>query len=354
MAQSKRLSAQEGAIRFIGLRIGPLAGGLGGPTPDPLRGPCRNSGQPDPFLADGLPITFDALAAPFQTLSRAAVPFSAALSIEEEGGGRRRQAEEGGDEAERRAAQYIRSRDMKVAPKVVFLFKDQDGLGPAFAAALRPDPSSDLRRLEESFELPLERYGIGDGGARGEVVHFVDGRGVYQVSVLQMESYKPPILACALNEVLAQLMDETSETMPTLLVPFISSSTNLKSEKRSLPTDSRRVSLYGLHIGRETDVTCAIMAETQKPPSSLEIHYEPLACFLQLVRVLKLPTVILVGRVGERFSEKGSTDALETLHAMGELLANNVGLCFSRDKVVWSNPSKTSRDEEEPWRALYG
>ncbi|KAF8007428.1 hypothetical protein BT93_K1437 [Corymbia citriodora subsp. variegata] len=243
---------------------------------------------------------------------------------------------------------------MRVAPKVVFLFEDQDGVGPAFAAALRPGPGSDLRRLEESFELPLERYGIGDGGARGQAVHFVDGHGVYQVSMLQMQSYKPPVLACALNEVLAQLMHETSETMPTLLVPFISSSSNLKWEKRSLPVDNRRVSLYGLHIGRETGVTQAIMTQTQKPPSSLEIHYEPLACFVQLVRVLKLPTVILVGRVGERFSGTESTDALETLHTMGELLSNNVGLCFSRDKVVWSNPSKTSKDGEEPWRALYG
>lgn len=134
-----------------------------------------------------------------------------------------------------------------------------------------------------------------------------------KVSMLQMQSYKPPVLACALNEVLAQLMDDTSETMPTLLVPFISSSSNLKWETRSLPVDSRRISLYGLQIGRETDVTRAIIAQTQKPPSSMEIHYEPLACFLQLVRVLKLPTVILIGRVGERFSEKGSTDALEVL-----------------------------------------
>lgn len=243
---------------------------------------------------------------------------------------------------------------MKVAPKVIFLFKDQDGLGPAFANALQPDPSSNLRRLEDSFELPLERYGIGDRGARGEVVHFVDDRGVYQVSVLQMQSYKPPVLACALNEVLARIMDETSETMPTFLVPFISSSSNLKWEKISLPMDSRRICLYCLQIGRETDVTRAITAQTQKPPSPMEIHYEPLACFLHLVRVLRLPTVILVGRVGERFSEKGSADALETLHAMGELLSNNVGLCFSRDKVLWSTPSKTSRDGEEPWRALYG
>ncbi|KAI6673449.1 hypothetical protein NL676_001355 [Syzygium grande] len=239
---------------------------------------------------------------------------------------------------------------MKVAPTVVLLLDGQCGL----AGALGPDPSSDLRRLEESFELPLERYGVGGRGARGEAVHFVDGHGVYQVSMLQMQGYKPPVLACALNEVLAQLMDDTSEMMPTLLVPFISSSSNLKWETRSLPVDSRRISLYGLQIGRETDVTRAIIAQTQKPPSSMEIHYEPLACFLQLVRVLKLPTVILIGRVGERFSEKGSTDALETIHALGELLANNVGLCFSRDKVVWSNPSKTSRDEEEPWRALYG
>lgn len=43
----------------------------------------------------------------------------------------------------------------------------------------------------------------------------------------------------------------------------------------------------------------------------------------------------------------------QVLYKIGELLASSTGLHFSKEKVIW-NPIKTSKDDEAPWRALYG
>ena len=45
---------------------------------------------------------------------------------------------------------------------------------------------------------------------------------------------------------------------------------------------------------------------------------------------------------------------LQILYEMGELLASASGLCFLRDRVMWQPTTNTSKDSEEPWRALYG
>ncbi|ESR61091.1 hypothetical protein CICLE_v10016450mg [Citrus x clementina] len=242
---------------------------------------------------------------------------------------------------------------MKVAPKLIFLLRDPEGLVAAIADALHSNPSSSYRRLEESFELSLEqRYGIKEQKARGQLVHFIDDKGNYQVSVLLLQNYEPPALVCAISEVLAQLNCETS-TLPLLLAPFVVESSKLKGQEKSLAASESKVSLYGLQIGLETDITQAMAARTQKAPSSLQIHCEPLACFLQLVRILKLPTFILIGQRTTSHSNKTSGGELQILHEMGDLLAKNTGLSFRREKIIW-NPAKESKDAQEPWRALYG
>ncbi|KAL9457255.1 hypothetical protein AB3S75_006325 [Citrus x aurantiifolia] len=242
---------------------------------------------------------------------------------------------------------------MKVAPKLIFLLRDPEGLVTAIADALHSNPSSSYRRLEESFELSLEqRYGIKEQKARGQLVHFIDDKGNYQVSVLLLQNYEPPALVCAISEVLAQLNCQTS-TLPLLLAPFVVESSKLKGQEKSLAASESKVSLYGLQIGLETDITQAMAARTQKAPSSLQIHCEPLACFLQLVRILKLPTFILIGQRTTSHSNKTSGGELQILHEMGDLLTSNTGLSFRREKIIW-NPAKESKDAQEPWRALYG
>uniref|UniRef100_A0A5B7BHE4 DUF7894 domain-containing protein n=1 Tax=Davidia involucrata TaxID=16924 RepID=A0A5B7BHE4_DAVIN len=241
---------------------------------------------------------------------------------------------------------------MKVAPKIIFLFKDADGFGTAISDALQPNPNSSLRRLEESFELSLqERYGIKDCKASGDMVHFVDDNGLFQVSVLLLQNYEPPILVCAVNEVLASITGENSSTMPTLVLPFMVGASKLKWEGKN--SSMNKVSLYGMQIGQEIDISEAMFSKTQKPPSQLQIHHEPLACCLQLIRVLKLPSFVLIGQSGQHLSNKASGEELEVIYEIGKLLANNFCLSFSRERITW-NPTKTSRDSEEPWRALYG
>lgn len=228
-------------------------------------------------------------------------------------------------------------RTMKVAPKIVFLFNDCQ----PFFDALRPNPNSSLTTLEDAFHLSLERYGIRDRNASGTLLHFVDDKGSYQLSMVLLQNYEPPILACAVNEVLASITGAQSSPLPTFLVP----SSKLKWEiKNSAP--NHKNALYGMQIGPETETTQALATRTKKPPSLLQIHHEPLAIFIQLARVLKLPTFVLIG-------QNGKGEELEMLHKVGELLASTSGLCFLRERIKW-NPTMTSKDVGEPWRALYG
>jgi hypothetical protein len=240
---------------------------------------------------------------------------------------------------------------MKVAPKLVFLFNDADGFGNAISNALQPNPSSPLHRLEDSFELSLEGYGIRDRKASGKIIHFVDHDGHYQVTILLMEDYEPPVLACAVNEVLASIKEESLSMMPTIVLPIVVSAAKLKLE-RKFSTTSDKVSIYGVQIGPETDITRTMVAKTQKPPLSLQIHHETLACFIQLVRVLDLPTCVLIGQSSEQF-QKTSGEELEVINEMAELLTSMCSLSFLRERIKW-NPTKTSKDDKEPWRALYG
>ncbi|KAJ8899345.1 hypothetical protein K2173_018319 [Erythroxylum novogranatense] len=235
---------------------------------------------------------------------------------------------------------------MKIAPNVIFLFKDSDGLATVIADALQPNPISAFQRLNESFDLPLDRYGISDSKACGKLIHFVDDGGNYQVSLMLLEKYEPPNLVCAVHEVLSQIL-QTSIGLPSLVLPFAGTISQLKWDTKSMGVVGKKAELYGVHVGPETDTMVSITSRLAKLPSSLQIHCEYVACFLQLVQALNLPTSVLICHresVGEE---------LQILYNIGELLATTFGLSFMKDKIKW-NPVKTSRDNEQPWRTLYG
>lgn len=115
----------------------------------------------------------------------------------------------------------------------------------------------------------------------------------FQLSIVLLQNYDPPILACAVNEVLASITGEQSSSLPTFLVP----APKLKWEVKNSAPYHKNV-LYGLQIGPETETTRALAARTEKSPSCFQIHHEPLAIFIQLARVLKLPTFVLIGQSG--------------------------------------------------------
>ncbi|KAG4946844.1 hypothetical protein JHK87_042851 [Glycine soja] len=215
---------------------------------------------------------------------------------------------------------------MKVAPIVVFLFRDTEGFASAISQALHANPSSSFTRQEDFFELSLEAYGIKHLKTSGSVSHFVDDHGAYKVTIVAMEHYEPPVLACALNEVLNKITEDKSSLIPTLLVPFLVESSKVKGHSKSLRSDESKPLIFGTKIGQNTDIMQALLNKTQEPPSSLGVQHETFACFLHFVHIL---------------------------HAIGEILASTTGLQFSEDRVVW-NPKKASGESKEPWRALYG
>lgn len=125
--------------------------------------------------------------------------------------------------------------------------------------------------------------------------------------MILMQDYEPPVLTCAVNEVLASMKEESF----SIVLPIVVAAPKLKLE-RKFSTTSDKVSLYGVQIGPETDITRTMVAKTQKPPLSMQIHHEPLACFIQLVSVLNLPTCVLIGRSSDQF-QKTSGEELEVL-----------------------------------------
>ncbi|KAG8387160.1 hypothetical protein BUALT_Bualt03G0224300 [Buddleja alternifolia] len=241
---------------------------------------------------------------------------------------------------------------MKVAGKVILLLNGGDAFAAAISGSLQPKPSSSLQLLNDLFELPLESYGITDRKASGNIIHFINSNGQYEVSILLLQNYEPPILACALNEILLKLAGEDMSTMPTLIVPFAVSESKLKQENK-YTVKSDKVSVYGIKLGPTTDVTQTLSSKLKKPPPSLQIHQEDLAILLHLVNVVKLPAVVLIGQTSQHTSNKASEDELEVVCEIGELLASVSSLTFSKEKMI-QNPTKTSRDSKEAWRALYG
>ncbi|KAK4437473.1 hypothetical protein Salat_0081200 [Sesamum alatum] len=241
---------------------------------------------------------------------------------------------------------------MKVAEKVILLLNGGDGFSAAIAGGLLPNPKSNFQTLNDSFELPLECYGIKDRKVSGEITHFVNSNGHYEVSILHLQNYEPPILACALNEVLLKLAGEDLSTVPTIIAPFLVPESKIKLENR-YTEKSEKVLVYGIKLGPTTDVIQALSSRLQKSPPLLYINHEGLATLRHLANVMKLPTVMLIGLSGQRISNKNSTEELEVICQIGDHLASISALSFSKEKVV-QNPPKISRESKEAWRALYG
>ncbi|KAH6780990.1 hypothetical protein C2S52_012227 [Perilla frutescens var. hirtella] len=242
---------------------------------------------------------------------------------------------------------------MKLAEKVILLLNGGDGaVAAGIAGGLHPNPNAGFQTTKESFGLSLECYGIKDRMASGEVIHFVDSNGRCEVSLLLLENYEPPILACALNEVLLKLAGDGHSPAPTLIVPFVVPESKLKREHR-YSGKSEKVSLYGMKLGPTTDVSESLSSRLQKSPQFSQILHEELAVVLHLVNVMKLPTVVLIGLTDQRISSKNTKEDLEVICQIAEHLASVSSLTFSKEKMVQS-PTKTSRDGQEAWRALYG
>ncbi|KAL4037022.1 hypothetical protein IC575_000605 [Cucumis melo] len=246
---------------------------------------------------------------------------------------------------------------MKLAPKVIFLLRDSEGFASALSGALRLNPPSTVTTLDEIFEFSLEDYAIKDQKASGNIVHYLDDKGIYQVSVLILQNYEPPVLACALDVVLSHIAGErspsSSKAKPTLVVPSIITSSKLKWESKTLTKNDRTVLLYGTQVGPETDISQTMGAKVKKLPSASQIYYEQLACLYHLIHILKIPAFFVVGLTGRSLSNQAAGEEIQILNEMGELLANSLPLSFSREGIVW-NPKETSKDVKEPWRALYG
>lgn len=241
---------------------------------------------------------------------------------------------------------------MKAATRVILLLKDDGGFASSISNALQPDPNSNLQRLEESFELSLEKYGIRDHKASGNMIHFLNSNRMYEVSVVLLEQTEPPLLACALNEVLASLLEGTSSGIPNLVVPLLVEASKLKLENKNA-ISSYEVSLYRLEFGRLPNLTHALASKIQEAPQSLQIYHEQLACLLHLVHVLDIPALVLVGQHTWHSYSNNLEQDLEVIYRIGELLAEYSSLCFLRERIVW-NPPRSSKASKEPWRALYG
>ena len=101
----------------------------------------------------------------------------------------------------------------------------------------------------------------------------------------------------------------------------------IKLEGGLLTTNSSELP-RGIQVGSEADVSRAITAKNPKPPPSLEIHYEPLACFFQLVRSANLPTFIIAGQRSQSPFNQALSEDLETLYEIRELVAGTIDTYF--------------------------
>ncbi|CAN6238464.1 unnamed protein product [Urochloa humidicola] len=219
---------------------------------------------------------------------------------------------------------------MRVAPRVLVLIRDAAGYGAALSEALRPPPG--LTRESSPFELPLNKYGLDGEKASGELLSFSDSSGSPQVSIFVVPDYKPPLAACAMNEVLELISSQATSADRVLIVPFITISSSyhhgMEHATKASPV------LHGAEIGATTDFTHLLVDGTTKPPTSLQTRSEPILCLLEMVRVLKMPTVLLVASGGQQQGKSSTVSDLEILQCIGEHLARHTSLEFSKESVL--------------------
>ncbi|KAJ1279717.1 hypothetical protein BS78_04G176500 [Paspalum vaginatum] len=237
---------------------------------------------------------------------------------------------------------------MRVAPRVLVLIRDAAGYGAALANALRPPRG--LKRESSPLEIPLSKYGLDGDKASGELLSFSDASGSPQVSIFVLPDYKPPLAACVMNEVLELISSEATSTERVLIVPFITRSSGYHHEMEH--ATKRSAVLYGAEIGAATDFTHLFVDGITEPPTSLQIRSEPILCLLEMVRVLKMPTVLVISGV-QKQSKSSTASDLEVLQCIGEHLAKHINLEFSKETVL-ERGIEQSPIVQEPWRELYG
>lgn len=240
-----------------------------------------------------------------------------------------------------------------LAQAIIITVRDGAGVGSALADALQPRPDSALTRQTSPFELSLHKYGITDRVAAVDLVQFVDAAGSPQVSLLLLPNYEPPVAACAIKEILTSICEQSFSNQPTIIVPLIVEALKSNRDMMTQTISDQEVTLYGVEIGPTNELSQAIIARSAAAPLSLRIPYEPLACLVQMIRVLNLSTVFLIASSGQGQHNKGSDHELEAVCTVGQSLANHVGLHFSKDRLQQEEFVKPKADQE-PWRALYG
>ncbi|EOX93581.1 hypothetical protein QUC31_004193 [Theobroma cacao] len=245
---------------------------------------------------------------------------------------------------------------MKVASNVFFIYDDEDGFANAIAQGLCPTPYP-YNKVFELLHLGLREYDHKYLNLTGSVAQLRDEDNA-KATMVMLHHLEPPILSHAINAVLAKIADakRISSTVPSIVAPFLVPASKLKLEGGNLTTNSNKLPLYGIQVGPETDASRVIAAKTQKPPLSLQIHYEPLACFLQIVRAANLPTSIIVGQRSQSPFNEALIEDQETLYEIGELMASTTGTYFRREqmKTNWIPTAKSGSGGREPWRAFYG
>lgn len=137
----------------------------------------------------------------------------------------------------------------------------------------------------------------------------------FQVSVLILQSYEPPVLACAVNEVLSHIAGDSlpSSSMPTLVVPSVITYSKIKWESKTVTKNDPTVLLYGTEIGPETDISPTMVAKVQKLPPMSQIYHEQLACLLHLIRVSNIPAFFVFGRTGRSLPNQAAGEEIQVL-----------------------------------------
>ncbi|KAG6468107.1 hypothetical protein ZIOFF_072675 [Zingiber officinale] len=252
---------------------------------------------------------------------------------------------------------------MRLAPSVIVLIRDVDGFGHAIADGFRSDPKSNLSRESSSFELSLEKYGFKDRKASGDLIQFVDPLGSPKVSrlvmkianfilVLGLRNIYIPLYSIFLNPLLPQTLTSLP-SQTTLVLPFVMKALKVNRGAMDKPSANEDFVIYTTEIGGTSELTKAMIDDTISAPPSLQIHCESLACLLLMVRILNLPTVLLLASGPRHPNGQSSYPELEVLEKLGGTVARHLGLIFSKDLIPQKNIEK-STSVGEPWRALYG
>ena len=121
------------------------------------------------------------------------------------------------------------------------------------------------------------------------------------------------VQTCALPiyEILALISSEAPSVKPVLIVPFITRPSNSYHGMVPATKTGQLPTLHAAEIGASTEFTHLLVDGTTKPPPSLQIRSEPILCLLEMVRVLKIPTVLLVTSGGQHQGKSSSDSDLE-------------------------------------------